>query len=214
MNDAASEISRIRMDVTIADVRALGSDPAGSHLFAAVRGLAYVRASAVLEAFVKADLGAVLDEIDDRGTPLTSLRYPLHAVHQSGHFDALKVVRGVKMWRKRLELFHELDSATTAVFASPSFALDGRTLRAEHFDTIWAVFGFPRDSLPGSLQRLALHDLAERRNDIAHGVVTPGAVARVKPTPDVLRMLRFVEDIVEHLLSASKKYLDACLYRR
>ena len=213
LNDAAAEISAVKREVTLADIAELNATR--SQIFTATRALAYVRASAVLERFTRSALGAVIGDIEARAVAKGRLCFGLHAVRQAPVFDRARDVSGLRMWRARLELLQDIDDVGPSTFGGiTEFALDGRTLRSDHFDTIWLIFGFTLPSLPGALHRLALHDLAETRNDVAHGRRTPAAVARAKPTPEVLRMLGLVEDILEHVTLAADAYLATAGFRR
>jgi hypothetical protein len=163
---------------------------------------------------MKVTLGAVITEIDGRAVGRGVLRLGLHAVLQRPGFDRAQQVRGIRMWRARVDVLEDVDSLTPCSFGVTEFALDNRTLRADHFEMIWQLFGFAPPSLPRLVHRLALHDLAETRNDLAHGVAWPSDVARAKPTTEVLRMVGFVEDIVEHVALATDAYLTTSAYLR
>lgn len=106
-----------------------------------------------------------------------------------------------------------MDTAPCA-FAVDSLPLDGRTLRANHFETMWAVFGFPRPVLPHPTHSLALADLAQGRNDVAHGLVDPVTFGRGKATPDVAKLIDRIEDVILHLLVTADAYLTSKLYQR
>jgi hypothetical protein len=214
VHDASAELARVRMDVTIAETGVL--EPSRAQLFFGVRGVAYVRASAILEAFMKAALGSVLVELDARKVSATALRPCLHAVAHHGRFEAFRDLRSMKKWDRRVELLSTIDNGGPATFGQSSFALDGRTLRAEHFHTLWSIFGFRGPCLPSveAIHRLALHDMAEHRNAIAHGSSSPEVIGRTKPTSEVLRMLEHVENIVGHVQLAADEYLKHQHYRR
>lgn len=210
---AANELARIRSDVTSADTGILS---AHAPLYMAVKGLAYVRAAAVLEAYLKEALDAVLTELNTRQVAMSDLRLSLHSILSDGHFESLRVQGSRKRWRTRTDVLVRVDDPTPVSFSLQGFALDGKTLRAEHFELIWHVFGLPGPYLPPVLgvYRLALEDLAERRNDVAHGHVLPSDVARMKTTPEVFRMVEQVEKITEHTTLAVHDYLTQHLYRR
>lgn len=210
---AASELARIRADVTIADTGVLS---ANAPFYMGVKGLAYVRAAAVLEAHLKAALGAVLAELDTRQVAMSSIRLSLHSVLSDGYFESLRDQGSRKRWRTRADVLARVDNPAPVSFGLLAFALDGKTLRADHFELIWHVFGLPGPYLPAALgvYRLALEDLAERRNDLAHGQMSPIDVARMKTAPEVFRMVEQVEKITEHITLAAHDYLTQHLYRR
>jgi hypothetical protein len=76
------------------------------------------------------------------------------------------------------------------------------------------VFRFPASALPAVRHALALNDLADGRNDVAHGRVAPIAFGRRKVTSDVLRIVDYVEDFGTNLVVAIDEYLSQRQYLR
>jgi hypothetical protein len=100
------------------------------------------------------------------------------------------------------------------VFSDVVLPLDGRTLRPEHFETIWRVFGLPGAPLPSGRHSFALNDLADGRNAVAHGRSSPTMFGRSKVMADVVRIVDFIEEVVLATAVAADTYLRAHQYRR
>lgn len=214
LNDAAADLDRVRQQVVVADVNVLGENSFRASLAVDCRGLAYVRAAATLERYLKSTLGAVLAEIEARAVTIDQLRWSLFALVEHGELKKLQDHRKLSMWDVRIGIFARLALTTPVAFRMPALSLDGRTLTPDHFDRVWHLFGFSGAALPSARHGLALRDLARIRNDLAHGVSTPLEVARLKPTSDVTRMVGHVEDVVQHVALASDAYLSARAYLR
>jgi hypothetical protein len=118
------------------------------------------------------------------------------------------------MWAKRAALFSAVSTADVCDLSLDSLPMDGRTLRPTHFDTIWHVFGLNGDSTPSPRHRLALTDLADARNDLAHGERSPNEVAGRKSVDDTIRPLGTVEEVVLHVWDALTECLGTAAYRR
>jgi hypothetical protein len=105
-------------------------------------------------------------------------------------------------------------SLIPAAFNPDTLPLDGRTLRAEHFERIWHVFGIPGPSLPAPKHGMALKDLAEGRNKVAHGTVDPISFGKSKAASDVIQLSYRVDEILVHVLAQLDDYLVQARYAR
>jgi hypothetical protein len=184
---------------------------------ARARSAAYVFLSAALERCLKDSLGAVLGEINARGVVLKDLRTSLFALLASGDLEFMRTSgrrRTLERHVRAVGMFGQVLGGIGCSFTKDLLPLDGRTLRAAHFDTIWAVFGFPRPALPNPTHSLALSDLANGRNDVAHGVVDPVTFGRGKATADVVRLVDKIEDVILHVVATSDGYLTSQMYKR
>lgn len=213
LNDAAGRLDAIRTDLVIADAAMLGSSGV-SKICLTTRATAYVWISATLEVFVKKNLSAILSEVNKAALPRQRIRLSLQSMLGHSSFAALQSVRGLNMWEERARALGQVDSSTYTPFNLAVLPIDGRTLRREHFDAIWQVFGFAPPSIPRPLCTFALSDLAEGRNQLAHGHISAEDFVRSKTTPQVLRILSLVEDVVEHLSLVSDSYITNAEYLR
>lgn len=212
VSDFSERSDRVRQDLYYCDVSF--ADRASRPTRQAVHSGSYVLLAAALEATVKGLLTATLDEINAQALPRSQLRLTLFALEQNSILDSLQDVRGMKMWAKRADLFSALDNAEVCDLPVASLPMDGRTVRPNHFDTIWQVFGLDGDPTPSPRHRLALTDLADARNDLAHGERSPNEIAGRKTVDDTIRLLGTVEEVVLHLWGALTDYLTASAYCR
>lgn len=175
---------------------------------------AYMYAAAALERACREGLLAVIAEINAHGVAPDRLRVSLFALHCAAELDAIgggpksleRVVRAAEMF--------ETVFGTVHAPLGTVLPLDGRTPRAAHFATIWRVLGFPGPALPDPACALALDDLADGRNDVAHGVRDAIAFGRSKAVADVARLVGRVEQMVGHLFASADAYLDQRLFLR
>jgi len=179
-----------------------------------VRAATYVYVAAAVEAYITTSLAALVTEINLRAVPYQHLRLSLFAIAHAPHLSALQDVRGLKMWTRRCDIFSDVDSTAIATLDSAHLPLDGGTIRPSHMDAIWRVVGLPGDSTPGHRHRLALTDVADNRNAVAHGEEDAATVAGRKGIPDLLRLLERVEECVLHVHYGMNDYLDGATYLR
>lgn len=215
VQEVSEEFDRVRKDVAVAEVADLGTiDPVRRKLFAAVRGMAYVRTGAALERGVSLLLGQVLTEIDLQGLLHSSLRLSLFSILKRSEFDAIGGGKSDASWKRRTSLLESTSSAAAVKFDLSQFRLNARTLRAEHFESIWLVFGLPGRPLPLPIHSLALSDLADTRNAIAHGHDWPHDVGAKRPAAMVLDVVKRTEEVIEHLWDACSQYVTNRLFIR
>jgi hypothetical protein len=179
-----------------------------------IRASVYVHLAAALEAYVYATTESLSAEISAANVKLAGLRLSLFAISSGPGFSALGDLRGLKNWERRCEVLEAIDSISRVHLDSTHLPLDGRTIRPEHLQAIWRVFGLPGLPLPGSIHALALRDLADSRNDVAHGNEPLAVVAGRKSPADMLRLVGRIEEIGINLFSSATEYLDAAMYRR
>jgi hypothetical protein len=213
-NVAAESMDNVRRDLSRADVLGLKTHQDDMDHSGRIRAWCYVWMAAILEAYVGGILAAVIGEINSKRVPCDRLRVSLLSLLCSSDLDSLQQVRGLKMWDRRVETMNRVRSSTHIPLDANVLPLDGLTLRRAHFATIWNEFGFGGQNLPSPLHVLALQDLADGRNAVAHGHVDPAGFGRRKATGDALRLATQVEDIIVNLAEAADEYLRTGGYMR
>lgn len=211
---ASREVGRIRADIAHADTAVLSPSSPVQERGAAVRASAYVWLAALLERVVRDALQTTLREVTVQQVPLKDLRLSLFSLLCEGEFMSISDRSRSNSWEHKISMFNRTADAGMALLASDILPLDGRTIRAEHFDTIWLVLGLASPSVPSPLHRIALKDLADGRNEIAHGHVDPVVFGRSKATSDVLRIAGRIDEVIFHLLASLDAYVVNKWYRR
>ncbi|QKW01026.1 MAE_28990/MAE_18760 family HEPN-like nuclease [Streptomyces sp. NA02536] len=179
-----------------------------------IHAASYVYVAAAVEKCINAALTAVIDEVNAASIPHCDLRVSLFAMIESNRLESLQQVRGLKMWKRRQEVFSNLYDSSPCQMSIEYLPLDGRTIRLDHLETIWEVFGFPGSSIPSPLHALALRDLADARNKVAHGEEKASTVAGNKSVTDTLKLFGRVEEVITHFWDAATDYLANQSYRR
>lgn len=179
-----------------------------SKIAALVRSSVYIWLSAALEIYVQEINTALLMEIEKRRIKIRNSNPVLLAISEYASFDALKDLRGLKMWAKRSEITVRGQSSDLLVFQEKITPVDGKTLRFEHMETIWRIFGFDGDCIPSHLHRMAMEDVAEKRNDLAHGRENPVSAGISMNTVDLNNLVKRYEEIGGHLLGACSTFLE------
>ena len=168
----------------------------------------YLYAAAALERACREGLHAVIAEINAYGAAPEHLRVSLFALHCAAELDAIGGgPRSLERMVRAAAMFETVFGAAHAP-QGPVLPLDGRTPRAAHFATIWRVLGFPGVAVPDPACALALEELAEGRNDVAHGVRDAVAFGRSKAIADVAGVVGRAEQMIAHLFESADAYLD------
>jgi len=179
-----------------------------------VRAAAYVYVGAAIERVTSDLLAAALAEISAATVEIRKVRLSLVALIQAPLLDSLQDIRGLKMWLKRVEILATTDDQSSCTFDALCLPLDGRTIRPQHLEVIWTVFGFSTPPVPNPVSRLALNDLADARNTVAHGEDSPSRIAGQRSVTDMLKLIDTIEDIVIHMWSTISDYLAQEEYLR
>jgi RiboL-PSP-HEPN len=179
-----------------------------------VRAAAYVYVEAAIERATSDLLLAALAEISAATVEIRKVRLSLIALTQAPLFDSLQDVRGLKMWLKRVEMLTATEDQSSCAFDALFLPLDGRSIRPQNLEVIWAVFGFSSPPVPAPISRLALNDLADARNSVAHGEDSASRIAGQRSVTDMLKLIDRIEDIVIHMWSTISDYLTRKEYLR
>lgn len=210
---ASARLDRARQNLYYCDVTFLAKE-AQRRLRHDIQAASYVYVAAALEAYVADALAASVTEINAGAVKLKNLRLSLFAVAQGSSLCSLQDIRGLKMWARRADVFSDVDSQSPALLDTAHLPIDGGTVRPLHLDTIWHVFGLAGSSTPGPQHRLAITDVADNRNAVAHGQDDAAKVAGLKSIPDLLRLFERVEESVLHIHYGITDYLDSHAYLR
>jgi hypothetical protein len=205
------ECSAIRSSLQAADAESLSRIARVSHQAAVRKACAYLWLSASVEGFVDQSLLSILAELESRHVPLAHLKRGLIALSLESKFQSLRDIRNLeKSWDCRIEVLESSSSLDRATFPEGLLPLDPRTLRPYHFKVIWRVFGFEGVSIPTPRHAMQLRDLAEGRNELAHGRTTFEQFGRRKVIREIIRLLEGIEEIGLNLYTEGTEYLRAC----
>lgn len=195
-----------RNRINVADVDAVARRGANfSGIAAEMRAGVFVWTAAALEQFMPEFITESMDTISARGLLATDLRFSLFASFCETHFHTVRSADVRNAWRSRIAILEALEAADPVTMdAGP---MDGRTVRAYHFEVLWALYGLPGSPWPLPVHRQVLEDLANSRNDVAHGAVSPVVFGRGRTFQDCRRMLDRMDELVLHVVLAMDSYL-------
>ena len=182
---------------------------------ALTRAYHYVWMAAVLETYIKKELRDLLDQVSSAGVSPADLKIGWLTMSANSIFRS--VIDGKKYpdhWESRLELFKHTSAIASTTFDLDCLPLDGRPLRKRHFSLIWSLLEFPQPILPTASHGLALEDLANSRNQVAHGNVEPVTFGKSKTCQDAINIAEKVEDIIMHFSIAKETCLKSKAYLR
>ncbi len=188
---------------------ALPSDPRATELARTSRAWAYVSLAAALEDFVREFVDEMATYINEARHAHAALKLGVLSLVQAPKFDGVAASRRQDIWDRRAEILKMAESADVAELVVGLRPFDGRTVKAGHLRTVWAIFELPGDPVPTPVHGFALKDLAAGRNAVAHGNIDPLTFGRQRPYADVIRRIEQVEDIAVHVAAAGATYVAA-----
>jgi hypothetical protein len=191
-------LNDLRLRSTLAEAEALRRgrfDP--SRLAADFKASAYVSLAAILE-FAIREIGPEVRAEVLRACPHPELlRAELAAIAAHRSFaSASNSNRTGLIERVRLSKGPTL---STDDWTDDILFADGRTVDGTSFDALWGVLGLPGDSLPSTGHRLALGEIKDLRNRIAHGEDEAARVGASKTFHELFLRISQVEDVLERL---------------
>lgn len=204
---ASREISRIRGEIAHADAIILSPSVGTRERAAAHRAAAYVWLASILERVVRTALQDTLQEISSLAMPSNGIRISLFSLICDAEFDSVAARNKSTAWSVKTRLLSRVLDQAPAVLTGDVLPLDSGTIRADHFDTIWLVLGLSGNSVPSAHHRFALKDLADGRNEVAHGHRDPVSFGRAKASSDVLRLTYRIDDVITNFLGELDAYL-------
>ena len=210
----SDEINRIKRELAFVDSISISSDVTLRARAALIKAFVYVWLCDVLERTVRDVLTETLRAISSTSRSYDQIRTSLFALLADGPLESIRSVNKVNAWDTKVGMFGLIASTDTATISSDVIPMGARTLRGEQFDRIWNVYGFAQPSLPSALHRVALKDLADGRNDVAHGHIEPELFGKSKAANDVKNLIGRVEDIGEHVILCGESYIDEEEYLR
>lgn len=211
---ASRELARIRLEVAHSDSALLSPVTPIRERAAASKASAYVWLAAMLERVVRDSLVTSFREISTHAPKYRDLRLSLFALLCEGEFESVASRARGSAWERKVGLLERTSESGAAALSEHVLPLDGRTIRADHLDAIWLVLGLPGQSTPGPLHRVALKDLADGRNEVAHGHFDPVLFGRSKASSDLIKLTNRLDEVIAHLLSCLDAYIDNRQYIR
>lgn len=214
LNRVGSGLDRVKAELVRADVEAV-SGPAARERSARIVSSAYVWMAALLENFVNVTLQLAMEELNALFLQAGQCKVPILSVGAHRIFESAKsVTEYEKRWERRLEILELVNSSDILYCDVGAEPLNGKTIRAKHFDIIWKVFALTPPALPELRMRLALENLANGRNEVAHGNELPEVFGRSKTVSDTIRLTETLEEIVLFVDAKFQGYFANAEYRR
>lgn len=209
LDDALNELGAVAQSLRWAEMAILASSPVQKRSVQLITASSYVVIAATIEKFVRRTLNKLAVDIRTSGALRRDIKYSLHSLFGDNHLNSFRDLRDYqKSWEKRLELFDFQSSANPLDESQADLPLDGKTIRPVHLEVVWSVFSLPQGPFPNSLCRAALVDIADGRNDIAHGHVAISSFAMRKGTTDTLKKITRIEEMLTHISLQAISYIS------
>lgn len=164
------------------------------------KALVMVWMAASVETFWKSYLGELCSRVST--APVAKRRRHLAAAGIF-YFDILGSMgdgKKLRRWGRVADFFIDLPNGTVSPTTIP---YDGRTVRPDHLEIAWKVFSLSGAQFPSPIHKQVLNTLADRRNDVAHGLVDPQVVGGAVTVGDLRDLMTKLEDIVDNCVIAA-----------
>ncbi len=175
--------------------------------------MAYVRISTILEAFHNDIITVLTEAIISASLPLKDLRRSLLGLALQSTITGANGT-SLKGHRSRVKIFIDSESSDICAFQQHARPTDERTVKSDHYDTLWLVFGLPGSPLPSSTHIAVINEVAEYRNRLIHGRMPYKAFSRQKNAQDINDTLTRVDEVLLHVCTSVDFYLTHENYRR
>lgn len=209
-----TDLAWMRQELAYLDVSDLGGSMPARARNDAAKAFMYVCLAALVERVVRDALRQTVRELSGLALPQSALRTSLFSLLCDAELQSIADRRKQTTWSTRVGMLSRLVASDVAVFSEDILPLDGRTIREDHLEAIWLVLGLAGKAIPGIQHELALRDLANGRNEVAHGHSDPVTFGRTKTVSDLQKLVERVEQVLLHLLAALDTYLGSGAYKR
>ena len=208
LDEALSELRSIIQSLLWADMAVLTSSPIQKRSAHLIISSSYVLIAAVVEKFFRQTVKKLGIDICQSTALQCDIKPSLHSIFGDQHINSLRDLRDYqKSWEKRIEIFDLQSSNLPLTQFQLDLPLDGKTIRPVHLDVIWRVFSLPNTPFPNLQCRAALVDVADSRNDVAHGHINFTTFARKKGTTDTLNKITRIEELLTHVSLQAMAYI-------
>lgn len=170
---------------------------------AACRGLLFVHLYGAYEYSVRAAVQAALDAVEQQSLSCGALRRSLLTLVLDPQWRSAEDVGTKGLWDSRLELVGAMgDAAPIRGLDSGLFPADGTHYRPHQLWTIQRVFGMEERIVPEGPLIGRIHELVDKRNEIAHGRSTATEVGGRFTSGEMERRIEDTEAIARHVIGA------------
>jgi len=215
VHEASLELDRIKNEILSLDPAKAMISPAIRDSNARIIASGYVWIAAILERFFREILGSLFTEMNSIGIQYDQLKPCLFSVACSTELISLKNLSDhKKIWTRRVDIFSRPWQLHSVLFKIENIPYDGKTIRPDHLETVWEVFGIKGSSIPSPIHAMALKDIADGRNEVVHGEIDPISFGRKRTVADFLKKISQMEDIILHVGAETESYLKNSEYLR
>ncbi len=213
LDNALGELNLIVQSLRWAEVAVLTTSSIHKRSAYLVTSSSYVLIAAAIENFIRDTVSGLGKEIRASGAPMRDIKTSLLSIFGDHHLSSLRDLRDYqKSWIKKIELLAMTNSSDPLGEPPTDLPLDGKTIRPIHLETIWSVFELPTSPFPNLICRATLTDIADGRNEIAHGHTPIGTFAKKKGAADTLKKITRIEELLTHITLQSIIYMDTKSY--
>lgn len=208
-----NKLEEISQSLRWADSAILNSSPVQKRFSHIIISSAYVLTAAATEEYIREMISGLCKEIKKANPNFSELRPSLVTIFAGSQINSLRDLKDYeKIWGKRREISNLFSSNETINEKNIDVPLDGKTIRPVHLETIWEIFGFSGQAFTSLIYRASLTDIADGRNDVAHGHVSIKKFAHLKGALDTDKKIQRLKELALHFTLNAERYILNKLY--
>jgi len=176
---------------------------------ALVKGLVFVQLYAIYEYTVRSCCGEVILAVNSANCSLDRLRPSLLTIYLNPEFDSLRGCGQKEIWNKRLQLIERVMSQNTAFAARSLLPNVGKHHRSADLQFLFTILGISRLPVRRRRHLFRIDEIVDRRNDIAHGLVTADKIGRDFTRADIHHRINQMESVCRCLIASMERHCSS-----
>lgn len=180
----------------------------GFHQHIAIsKGLAFVSIYGTYEYAVRGVVAEAIRHIKNSAIQFQHIKIEILPLLLQSELNAVSDAGAKTSWRKRVDLFKQVNSVAVCQTSDDAFPNDGSHYRLSQIYAIWEAFGITIPVLPNPQWTPLIGEVVENRNAIAHGRRTSKDVGRAYTKNDIITKFERMRDICLYIVSTVESHV-------
>lgn len=173
-----------------------------------LKGLSLVLLYAMLEFGINRAISSFADEINKKSVRYVHLCNEIMCFALHPELQAINDVKRDKKWRKKRELFDRRISNDVALLNESFIQNELQNIWANTIETLFMVLGIRESHLYDIRAKQYIDEIVEKRNSIAHGRESAGAVGRAYNHARLSKLHQEIDRQIQYVYYTIEKHID------
>jgi hypothetical protein len=180
----------------------------GFHQHVAIsKGLAFISIYGNYEYTVRNVVAEAIRHIKQSAIQYQHIKIEILPLLLHSELNSVAGAGGKTAWKKRVELFRQVNAAVACCTSDDAFPSDGSHYRISQIYAIWEAFGITSPVIPNPQWTPLIGEVVENRNAIAHGRRTSRDVGRGYTKDDIVTKFERMRDICLYIVSTVETHV-------